>query len=311
VKAPGADNPAALSAARILQRLWRLIAGPDALITRLPTSVLRLVLGNFVRLRVDGHPFTVDLRDTLFAFRLLVYRTFEPEETQLLRSLIRPEDRVIDIGAHAGYYSVLFGRLCGPAGRVLAVEPHPENVALLERNLKDNGLLGRVDVVAAAVGEREGRVTLFEQRGGNRADNRVFNWRGASGRTYDVPMRTVDALAAAWDCVDLIKIDAQGFEVPIIRGMRRTLERNRDVILLAELDVVAQRAAGFKPEEMLDALLQHEFELREVLPGELRPVEKKELIERLDRQQQRNPGVDWLSNILWGRPGVLASRGIQ
>jgi FkbM family methyltransferase len=60
--------------------------------------------------------------------------TYEPGLTSLLTNLIQPGWVVLDVGAHIGWFTVLFSRLVGPKGRVDAFEPDPANFALLQAN---------------------------------------------------------------------------------------------------------------------------------------------------------------------------------
>jgi precorrin-6B methylase 2 len=82
-------------------------------------------------------------------------RAYEPMTTLAFHTLVQPGDRVVDVGAHVGYFTLLAARLCGPNGRVFAFEPHPDNFRLLERNIRENGA-ENVTAVRKAVADRAG-----------------------------------------------------------------------------------------------------------------------------------------------------------
>jgi FkbM family methyltransferase len=261
-------------------------------------AMLRFVFGNYMRVKIDGHPFTVDLRDRVVSFMILFYHTYDVEEATVLRRLVRPGDRIIDIGAHIGYYSVLFGLKTGRTGRVMSIEPHPDNIAVLEKNLSDNGLNDVVTVAKVAAGAGAGEATLFEGDG-NRGDNRLYRSNDKASRSFSVPVCAVDDLIS-WDRVDLVKMDIQGYELAAIAGMRRTLASNPEIILLTEFWPYGIRQAAGDPESMLAVLQGMGFELREITETDLVPVDPPDLLRRLDGQR-------W-ANLVCARPGVLEAR---
>src|SRR5437588_2561781 len=122
---------------------------------------------------------------------------------------------IVDIGAHVGTFTV-WAAMRAPGARVLAVEPNPETFPLLERNIRDNGLHGRVTAIHAAVGAAPGTGTLelVEHSLGTRL-----------ARTDDgaikVRIETVPALLAqaAMDDVDLLKIDCEGMEYEVFESI--------------------------------------------------------------------------------------------
>jgi FkbM family methyltransferase len=80
---------------------------------------------------------------------------FEPYTVRVLRAAVEPGDVLFDVGANIGFFSTLFSRWVGAEGHVLAVEPEPENLNLLRRNLERNRC-GNVTICAAAVGASKG-----------------------------------------------------------------------------------------------------------------------------------------------------------
>lgn len=161
--------------------------------------------------------------------------TYEPPLLEAAAALVRPGDVVYDVGANLGYLTLLFARLAGPAGRVLAFEPLPANLARLRRNLALNGLEQRVQVVEAAVAGRAGRLRFLVHDSGG-----MGKLEGAAGR--DEHYRQTIAVAS----VDLdtfvfrrrspppqvVKLDVEGGEVLALPGMRRVLAQVRPALLL-------------------------------------------------------------------------------
>ena len=75
---------------------------------------------------VMGHQMYLDPKDTL---DLSINGVYEPFETSLVLDEVREGEVVLDIGAHIGYYTLIFAKLVGPLGKVFAFEPELENFA--------------------------------------------------------------------------------------------------------------------------------------------------------------------------------------
>ncbi len=137
-------------------------------------------------------------------------------EVNLVRSLIRPGMRVIDVGANIGYYVLLYQRVLQGTGQIICFEPERENLEELRQNVKNNGF-GNVEIIDKAVGSRNGQV-LF--RGGI---NGIVVDQGSGD--YTVQMTTLDS--ALREGADLIKIDVEGYECQVLEGGERTIRKYR------------------------------------------------------------------------------------
>lgn len=216
---------------------------------------LRRMFGNYIETQACGRPFIVDLRDTVIGPAILYYKVWEPEKTELFARLLRTGDRIVDVGANIGYFSVLFAAAVGPTGKVVAIEPDRDNCKLLAANLRINGLAGIVQIVRAAAGASEGEHFIEVKAGvANRGDHRTFSSGEPNGKRVRIPMVTVDDCTSGWASVRLIKMDIQGFEYFALQGMRQTLQRNHDVALVTEFWPSEMRRAGSDPDMFLAEL---------------------------------------------------------
>lgn len=154
----------------------------------------------------------------------------------------KPGQVVIDAGANVGVFTSLGARLVGPSGRVVAIEPHPDNFAQLSRNVSANGF-EHVSLVQAAVDDHEGEGKLFVH-----SDNINHSLVRATGRSVPVRVRTIDAIARelGLERVDFLKIDTEGNVAGILRGAARTLKTRRPFIVF-ERDF-AEESAGIREE---------------------------------------------------------------
>lgn len=181
-----------------------------------------------------------------------------------VRRLVPPGGTAVDVGAHIGYYTRLFSRLAGPAGRVIAIEPHPENLAVLRRNLYRRG---NVTVVHAAATATDGMVQLHESPG--HSNHSLLAGFTPSRSALTVPARTVDGLLAehaGGRRIDFVKLDIEGGELSALAGMRETLGRDRPV-LLVERNPEALTSAEATTADLVDEIVSHGYDVAAVLPG--------------------------------------------
>jgi len=143
---------------------------------------------------------------------------------------IRPDDVVIDIGAHVGAFTLKAARKA-VNGLVIAVEPHPANFKLLVRNIRFNRLENVVPI-QAAICDKTGRIRLYSH--GDSVSHSVV-LPGRRGCYVEVRAITLDELVGELGLkrVDFVKIDAEGAELHILRGGRATLRKMAPFLSIA------------------------------------------------------------------------------
>ncbi len=173
--------------------------------------------------------------------------TYEPELQAALPHLVRPGDTVFDVGANIGYVSLLLAKAAGAAGRVVAFEALPENVARLRENLALNGREAQVTVVPAAVTQAAGPVRFLVHASGG-----MGKAAGSAGRTDEpyqaeisVPGLSLDefVFAGGNPPPQVVKMDIEGGEVLALPGMRRALAEARPRLLMELHGPESARAA--------------------------------------------------------------------
>ena len=143
------------------------------------------------------------------------------QERSLLAGIVHPGMCVVDVGANIGYYLLMLERFVGKRGRVICVEPSPDNVLELRRNIEANGFQNVV-LHEVAVGAARGRVGL---RGGINS-----GIAAAADGGWEVPLEPLDALVNG--PVDLVKIDVEGYEGQVLDGSADLIRRDRPVLFL-------------------------------------------------------------------------------
>ena len=169
--------------------------------------------------------------DTAFAPHIIMDGYWEMWLTRWLARELPEGATALDVGANYGYFSVLMADLVGPAGRLIAVEPHPESARCAAFSLSINGFADRSTVHAAAAGREAGRTTLHVPH--HQPSNASLARQTLGDLPCDelpVPMICLDDLGL--DRVDLIKIDAESAEYDIFRGLQRTLDAHNPWLIL-------------------------------------------------------------------------------
>jgi len=185
--------------------------------------------------------------------------TFEPEETRLIRELLERADRLIDVGANAGYYT---GIARAMNKDVIAIEPQSANCRLLMRNIALNQWTG-IEIWPMALGAKPGLAPLYGRATGA---TMVAGWSGASTEHRQiVPVTTLDTILRNRFHGErlLIKIDVEGAEYDVLLGATRTAARvPRPVWLVEATYTVHRRSANDRFLDTFDFFWSRGYECR-------------------------------------------------
>lgn len=174
---------------------------------------------------------------------------WEPELGAFFERWLRPGMTVVDVGANIGYFAVMAARMVGPEGRVVAIEPEADNLALLGANLWRNRCQNAT-VVPLAAYSRTGEIVLVVNEDSRAAC--VVDPHATEG--LRVPCTTLDDLLGGAP-LDVLKIDAEGSDIEVLRGARACLAASPDPVVIVEL------WSEFTPERMLADYRAEGFEL--------------------------------------------------
>ena len=159
----------------------------------------------------------------------------EPGTLRAITALLRAGDTAVDAGAHIGLLTIPMARSVGSSGRVIAVEPMPRSAEALRRALALN-LLRQVEVRQAAVADAVGQAEMFE--GSNSMMASLFPQpedNGGGRRSIKVEQVRLDDLVEHSGPVSLVKLDVEGAELLALAGMQHMLDRNPEIVVIAEL----------------------------------------------------------------------------
>jgi FkbM family methyltransferase len=161
-------------------------------------------------------------------------------------------DIVVDVGAHMGRYTIISSKRVGPNGKVIAIEAHPDNFEMLNRNIKLNKLTNIIPL-NYAVYSKETKLKLYlpdEELGYTMHHSTMLNYVSTKykieteGKYVEVNANTLDNLlfqqqqkqnGISHENINWIKIDVEGAEFEVLKGATSILSKSKDIALLIEV----------------------------------------------------------------------------
>jgi FkbM family methyltransferase len=154
--------------------------------------------------------------------------SFEYDKQIAFAKIITKGSIVYDLGAHVGFYTLLSSKLVGPKGRVIAFEPLPRNIALLNKHLDINHLTN-VTIIEAAVSDKSG-FTIFKE-----GLNHTMGHIDIGNGTLQIKVVSIDELivSKSLPSPDYLKIDIEGNELLALKGAYWVIQQKHPTIFLA------------------------------------------------------------------------------
>ena len=227
--------------------------------------------------KLRGFPLCLEFRPRTYMGKYLYYRgMYEEAQVHLLEKLLRPGMTFVDVGANVGLYSVVAAHLVGPRGRVIAVEPQFDLADIVAENARLNRL-DNVVVKAVALGAVRGNGVLHQVSKTNdgqatlkvRPDEKTF------GHAANVPVQTLAALLdeCGADRVDGVKIDVEGGELDVMKGLEDYLRKGPAQFVLLECIEEHLNRFGATTAELISFLHGHQYRLFCLWRGRWRHIE--------------------------------------
>lgn len=269
------SRPLPLAAQKLLALAHRLRGKPFHTSRTLPPAKL-------VRLLDYGDgPLMMECELSTYLGRAVAINgTWERSLVDICRVYLRPGALAVDVGANVGLISLALARIVGPEGKVVSVEPVPDILHRLGRNLALNRATN-VQVVAAGMGACEGRQTFFAA-----SDPEEYG-KGSLLRNSDitapveieVAITTLDALATTLDRpIALIKMDIQGYELEALRGAAEVLRRDRPAVVF-ELEMEYLGEHGQSVGDYLNFFAEFGYELFGIHGATLLPLDAQSVFD--------------------------------
>lgn len=188
--------------------------------------------------------FSYFVDDEFVGHSLRFYGEYSPDEVVLFQKVLKPDDVAVEIGSNIGALTIPMAQLCR---QVYAFEPHPDNYALLQQNLQNNGL-SNVTAINTALGSRNGFTRMFSLE---RLGHFNFGRLEIGDGNLQIEMTKLDDILGD-EPIRLIKIDVEGAELDVLKGAEKIIQRYRP-LLYVENDRVEKSA------ELVGWLIDHDY----------------------------------------------------
>lgn len=213
------------------------------------------------------------LRDETDLWGFLQNNEYEPQETELVKKIVKPDMVCLDIGANIGYYSILMGKL---GAEVYAYEPEPTNFELLQKNVKENNL-DRVNCKNYALSPSSKNDTLY-LCDASHGMHRMFK-----SRFCDKSIKVnIASIHPDHDC-DFVKIDVEGSEKDVLQVLYGCIQNKRPIMLI-EFHPPTFEEKGDDPESiylLIKKALDYEIYL---VPDTTNPISYEELYKQTNNE---------------------------
>src|ERR687885_2194937 len=214
-----------------------------------------------LKLKMPGHNFEFYCRNNKDDFATMTIR-----ENEIIE-LFRPKqgDIVVDVGAHMGKYTIIASKQVGQNGKVIAIEAHPGNYEMLNRNIELNGLTN-VTTLNYAVYSKETKIKLFLP--GEKSNRTIYNTLISTRATdeekfVEVNADTLDDLlqnnGISHTDINWVKIDVEGAELEVLKGADSIMSNSKNITLLIEVHDIEDGKNVYRP--IMDLMEKYNFKI--------------------------------------------------
>ncbi len=162
--------------------------------------------------------------------------SYEPAIAGLITSQINPGSTVMDIGANVGIHTITMGKAAGPNGKVYAFEP----IGFLRKKIEENiwlNNLHNVEIIPSALSNQAGKQEIFfDENDSNLGTASLGKKSEQTNLEIDIKVGDEVAQELGISQLDLMKIDVEGFELKVLKGLESTISKLRPRIIF-EFDV--------------------------------------------------------------------------
>ena len=154
--------------------------------------------------------------------------------TETMKNELKKGDIVVDIGANVGYYALLESKIVGNEGKIYAIEPVPDTIGLLKDNIRLNNYRN-IEIYQLAIGDKIGTASMYVSKWRNRSQMKEVGIKSEIiSHEIKTPVLTLDDFLKDKPFPTAVRMDVEGYEYNIIRGMKNILENDLPLKLFIE-----------------------------------------------------------------------------
>ena len=171
--------------------------------------------------KIFDYTMILNLKDSGLSRALMFFGKRELEHKYLLENYLPEGSTVLDLGANIGYYACMEAKIIGKKGRIIAIEPHPDNLRLLRINIDLNGIKEITTVVHGGGGDVAGTADLHVSDHSNL--HTFLKDKNSNGQAIEVTIFTFQQIIDNYGEIDFLRMDIEGFEVNVLRSLLKSL----------------------------------------------------------------------------------------
>lgn len=265
--------------------LWQFLGHSIEILTKKNPyyqGITRLAPSPYIRREINRIYFDLPVFDNGISRTLLAYGVHEllstrafAHELHRLASTVDGEVTVFEIGANIGYYCLLEAAILKDQARIYAVEPDPDNAALLKRNIRLNEYEDVINISRLAIGDQSKPVLLYNHKNANRhtvlSSSDAEARRGLSkNRTIPVTQRNAIQFLKEQEVelqsINVIRMDVEGYEQHIFNAIEALLVAPGPTCLYVEIH--PRYLSSEEIETIVGVLADNDFEIVSTIASE-------------------------------------------
>jgi len=165
---------------------------------------------------IQNSKMLLNLNDKGISRDLYQFGIRERASTEKMKTILKKNQVVVDIGANIGYYVLIEANM---GAKVYAIEPVPDNYNSLKKNIELNGYKN-IKTYNIAIGNKIGKQTMYLSEKSN-----LHSMNAKEGKPIQVDIMTLDKFLSDKEIPDIVRMDVEGYEYEIIKGMKGTLKK--------------------------------------------------------------------------------------
>ena len=219
---------------------------------------------------VNGCKMKMIPNDPGISTELSIFKSHEPINTQIISRILKKGMTCLDIGGNIGYYVLLERQLVGDKGRIIAFEPSPRNYNYLKKNIQLQNVTN-ISAYNFACGDIDGNATFFINKKSNGCKviaEGIIPPDPSLGTLTEVPIKILDPFIEELklERVDFVRMDSEGYELHILKGLKKTLEKFKPIISIE----LHKRQLGIEgTKEFFKLMKELDYEVVSYIPREL------------------------------------------
>lgn len=185
----------------------------------------------FKTVQYDGQQFSIliDNKNGVVDNEIFLSGCYEPFFLSLIKKNLNKGDVFVDIGANIGQHSLFASGVVGDEGKVIAFEPIPRTYDQFSRSVQKNSMKN-VEIHNCGCGEAESTLEIFFEEGNISGSS--FIKSDDKDLKESISIVKADSILMKEKKISFIKIDVEGFELEVLKGLQQTINKYHPIILI-------------------------------------------------------------------------------